>query len=181
MILRKSYFPLIGLFLLFSIDSCGQKGNHDSKEEILSFIEKAQTKSLEIFDGWDIWERSDGIVFNYKDKVHVLLIINYEEKGYMFKEIFPKQDSTFFPLNEIDDRSGNYPFKVADFPDKIFLFKELKVSHVESISELNLMMFINENFSVVFSQKGTNIKELNRYKAFTEYDNYWYYYLKEEN
>lgn len=181
MILKKSYFSLIGLFLLFFIDSCGQKSNHNSNEEILSFIEKAQNKSLEIFYGWDIWERSDGIVFNYKDKAHILLIINSKEKGYMFKEIFPKQDSTFYPLNEIDERSGNYPFKVTDFPDKIFLFKELKVSHVQSINELNLMMFINENFSVVFSQNGTNIKELNRFKAFTEFDKYWYYYLKVEN
>jgi hypothetical protein len=179
MMLRNLYLSLIGLFLIFSIDSCGQKSNYNFKEEVLSFIKKAQTKSLEIFDGWDIWERSDGIVFNFKDKVHVLLVIDNEEKGYMFKEIFPKQDSIFYSLDEIEGRSGHYPFKVNDFPDKIFLFKELKVSRVESISELNLIMFINENFSVVFSQKGTNIKELTRFKGFTEYDNYWYYYLKE--
>lgn len=179
MTLRKTYLSLIGLFLLFAIDSCGQKNKHDSKEEILILIKNAQTKSIEIFDGWNIWERSNGIVFNYEDKEYELLIISNEEKGLMFKEIFPKQDSTFYPLNEIDSRSGHYPFKVTDFPDKISLFKELKVNRVESISELNLIMFINEHFSVIFSKKGTDIRKLRRYKEYTEYDNNWYYYLKE--
>lgn len=179
MILNKSCLSLMGLFLIIVFDSCGLKELHDSRDEIVNFIKEAQDKSIELFDGWNIVERNDGYVFNYKDKEHTLLIIDHEEMGLMFKEIFPKQDSTFYPLKEILKRSDNYPFKVNDFPDKVMLFKELKVNRVESISELKLIMFINDHFTIIYSQIGTDIRALSRFKEYTEYDNYWYYYLKD--
>ena len=179
MILNRSCLSLMGLSLITVFDSCGLKDLHDSRDEIVDFIKEAQDKSIELFDGWNIFERNDGLVFNYEDGEHTLLIIDHNEMGMMFKELFPKQDSTFNPLIEILKRSDNYPFEVDDFPDKVMLFRELKVNRVESISELKLIMFINAHFTIIYSQKGTDIRALNRFKEYAKYDNYWYYYLKD--
>jgi len=177
--LRIVYISLIG-FLLISM-SCGQKGNQVTKDDIYDFIKITRTKPIEIFDGWDIWKRSDGFVFNYKDTVYVLLFIIHEEKELIFKEIFPQQDSAFYALDELDNRSSHFPFMVTDFSDKVFLFKNLKAERVNSIIEENLIMFVNEDFTVIFSRKGTDIRELNRFKEYSKYDNYWFYYVKKKD
>lgn len=178
MILRKTYLSLIGFFLISITNSCGQKSNHDTKNEIHNFIKVAKTTSIEIFDGWSIWKRSDGFVFDYMDDEYRLLIIYNNKEKVLFKEIFPKQDSVFYPLNEIKSRTGHYPFDVTDFSDKVFLFKKLKVDCVNSIIEDSLTMFVNENYTIIYSENGTDIRELNRYKEYSKHDNYWYYYLK---
>lgn len=178
MILRKAYLSLLVLFLISITYSCGQESDQDTKNEINTFIKIAQTKSIEIFDGWNIWKRSDGIVFDYMDDGYRLLIIYDNKEEVLYKEMFPKQDSVFYPLNEIESKSGYYPFEVIDFTDKIVLFNKLKVDRIKSIMEDGLIMFVNEDFSIIFSQKGTDIRELNRYKGYLEYDKHWYYYLK---
>ncbi|MEZ5199174.1 MAG: hypothetical protein R2764_23165 [Bacteroidales bacterium] len=153
MILRKAYLSLIVLFSISITNSCGQESNHDTKKEIDTFIKIAQTKSIEIFDGWNIWKRSDGIVFDYMDDEYRLLIIYDNKEKVLYKEMFPKQDSAFYPLNEIESKSDYYPFEVIDFTDKVFLFEKLKVDRVKSIMEDGLIMFVNEDFSIIFSQK----------------------------
>lgn len=180
MILKKTYyFSLVGLFLISITNSCGQKNNHDSKNEINNFIKITQNEPIEIFEGWDIWERSDGFIFDFTDDKYRLLIVNKNKEKVLFKEIFPKQDSVFHPLIEMESRSDHYPFRVTDFTDKVFLFKKLKVDRVNSIIEDSLIMFVNENYTIIYSEKGTDIRELNRFKEYSKHDNYWYYYLKE--
>jgi hypothetical protein len=179
LISNKSYLSIIGLFLLTIANSCDQKNSQVTKNEINSFIEMAQTESIEMFKEWDVFKRSGGFVFNFKDKVHVLLLISDEEKGLMFKEIFPKQDSVFSRLIEIEKRSIQYPFGVTDFGEKVHLYQKLKVDRVNSIIENCLILFINENYTIIYSEKGLDIRELNRFKEYSKYDNYWYYYLKQ--
>lgn len=180
MILRKTYYlSLLGLFLFSITNSCGQKNNTASKNEINNFIKITQKESIEIFEGWNVWERSDGIVFDFMDNKYRLLVVCKNEEKVLFKEIFPKQDSVFYPLTEIENRSNYYPFRGTNFADKVFLFKKLKADRVNSIIEDSLIMFVNKNFSIIYSQKGTDIRELNRYKGYSKYDNSWYYYLKE--
>lgn len=179
--LRRLFLPLIGLFLISITILCGQKSNNETNNEIYDFIKLAQTKSFETFDGWNIWKRNDGLVFDYLDNEYRLLIIFDEKEKVFFKEIFPTQDSIFHPLNEIDSRSEYYPFKVSDFSDKIFLFQKLNVDNVKSIIEDSLIMFVNEDFAVIYSQKGKNIRESSRFIEYLKYDNYWYYYLKKDD
>ena len=180
MVLRKTYYLLlVGLFLISVTNSCGQKNTNTSKNEINNFIKITQNEPIEIFDGWEIWERSDGFVFEFTDYKYRLLVVDKNKENILFREIFPKQDSVFYPLIEMESRSGQYPFRVTDFAEKVFLFKKLKVDRVNSIIENSLIMFVNENYTIIYSEKGKDIRELNRFKDYLKHDDYWYYYLKE--
>jgi len=182
MVSKKIYiFSLIGLFMISTINSCGQKNNHDSKNKINSFIKIADNEPIEIFEGWYVWKRSGGFVFDFMDNEFRLLIVDKNKEDFVFKEIFPKQDSVFYSLLEIESRSDYYPFQCTDFSDKVILFKKLKVDQVNSINEDNLIMFVNEEFSIIYTQKGTDVREINRYKEYSKYDNNWFYYMKESN
>lgn len=68
--LRRLFLPLIGLFLISITILCGQKSNNETNNEIYDFIKLAQTKSFETFDGWNIWKRNDGLVFDYLVSVY---------------------------------------------------------------------------------------------------------------
>ena len=162
-----------------TIKSCGQKNKHDSKSRIFSFIKIAKNEPVEIFEGWNIWKRSGGFVFDFMDNEFRLLIVNRNKEDFVFKEIFPTQDSAFYSLLEIESRSDYYPFQCTDFSDKVLLFMKLKADQIISINEDSLIMFVNEDYSIIYTQKGINVRELNRYKDYSKYDNNWFYYLKE--
>jgi len=179
MILRKTYVLLIGLFLIFITNSCGQESNQSTREDPFNFIELAQANPIEIFDEWNIWKRSDGYIYDYIDLNYRFLIIIDNKEKYLFKEIFPLQDSTFHSLDEIESRSGQYPFKVTNFSDKIILFRKLNIDYVKSITEDSLIMFIDEGFNVIYSQRGFDITRTIRFKGYTKYDNFWYFFLKD--
>lgn len=179
MILGKTYFILIVLFLMSITSTYGQKNMHCDLNEITDFIKITQNESVEIFQGWNIWKRSDGFVFDYLDIEYRLLIINDDKEEVLFKEIFPVQDSVFYPMNQIDSRSGYYSFEVNNFNDKVLLFEKLKVDRVKSEIEDGLIMFVNEDFIIIFSQKGTDIRALNKYDEYSRYDKHWWYYLKD--
>jgi len=180
MIFKKIYFlSLVGFFIMIATtNSCRLKNNRDSKNKINNFIKIAKNEPVEIFEGWNIWERSDGFVFDFMEYKFRLLIVNKNKEDFLFKEIFPKQDSVFHSLLEIKSRTDHYPFRTTDFSDKVFLFKKLKVDQVNSINEDSLIMFVNEGFSIIYTQKVTDVRELNRYKGYSKYDCNWYYYLK---
>lgn len=179
MILRRKHFSLVVLFLITITNSYGQKNKHCAENEINNLIKITENNSVEFFQGWNIWKRTDGVVFDYLDVEYRLLIISDDKDEVLFKEIYPKQDSVFYPMNQIDSRSGYYSFEVTNFKDKVLLFEELKVDHVKSVIEDGLIIFVNEGFTTIFSQRGTDIRALNKYNEFSRYDKHWWYYLKD--
>jgi hypothetical protein len=178
MLKRIYYLSLAVFFVTLTINSCGQKNNNDRKNRISNFIKIAKNEPIEIFENWNVWKRSDGIVFDFMNNKYRLLVVNKKDDYFLFKEIFPKQDSVFHSLLEIESRSDHYPFHATNFSDKVFLFKKLKVDQVNSIIEDSIIMFVNEDFSIIYTQKGTDVSALNRYKEYSKYDSNWYYYLK---
>ena len=175
-ILIKVYLLLISFFLI-SI-TCTHKCNHDNKDDVYNFIKTAQTKPIKIFEGWSIMKRSRGFIFNYNDTVHILMFIIHENKELMFKELSPQQDSVFYSLDVLENRTDRYPFKDNNFSDKLFLFIELNIDDVNWIVEDSLSMFVNEDFVVIYSQKEKDIRELSRFKEYSKYNTHWYYYKK---
>jgi len=178
-LIRKKNLSLMIFLLTIVLTACGQGNNNVRKNEISNFIKIAKNEPLEIFENWNVWKRSDGIVFDFMNNKFRLLVVNKKDDFFLFKEIFPKQDSVFHSLLEIESRSDHYPFHATNFSDKVFLFKKLKADQVNSIIEDSLIMFVNEDFSIIYTQKGTDVRALNRYKEYSKYDSYWYYYLKE--
>lgn len=178
MLIRKYHHSLTFFLIIITLNSCGQGNNNVRKDRVCNFIKIAKNEPVEIFENWNVWKRSDGIVFDFMNNKFRLLAVNKKDDLFLFKEIYPKQDSIFHSMLEIESRSDHYPFHTTDFSDKVVLFKKLKVDQVNSIIEDSLVMFVNKDFSIIYIQKGTDVRELKRYKEYSKYDSNWYYYLK---
>lgn len=177
--INKYYFSVISIIIgLNSCESCGQNVSNETEQKIIKFIEKVQDEPINIFADFNIWKRNDSFIFDYKDEKEYRLLFVYDEKGQIFyREIFPKQDSVFYPLIEIENRLDKYPFKDADFTAILSLFKKLRIIRTNSFVEDDIIVFVvNDSSFIVYSANGRDIREMNRYSKYLKYNDYWYFY-----
>lgn len=174
MLIKKNQILLITVLLLIAVTySCREK---KSTENVKDTIMLLQNESINIFNGWEIWKRSNGLVFDFKARKYRFIVIADSIDNLLLKEIFPGKDSVFYSINDIKYRKDSYPFNTESIFDKVKLFNKLKVIRVNFIND-DLIMFINDNYSIIYSNCENDLRELNNsYKGYTKYNDYWYYY-----